>query len=104
MRPTLLEGDELLLVPLEHPPQQGDVVVVRGERGWVVHRVLTVSGLSVVTRGDACVRADRPVTLADVLYRVAAVTRDGQTLGLPPERTSLRLSWRRLRTRLRHLW
>lgn len=104
MRPTLCEGDELLLVPLTQPPLEGDVVVVRLPRGWVVHRVVEVRGLAVLTRGDACIRPDPPVALSDVLYRVAAVTRNGQTLGLPPHRPSPRLRWRRLRTRLRRLW
>jgi hypothetical protein len=84
MRPTLREGDEVLLAPaVELSP--GDVVVVRlpGRSGTVLHRVVSLADAGVVTRGDACAHLDPPAPRTAVLFRALARRRDGGEAPIP---------------------
>ena len=91
----------MLLGAVTQPVTPGQVVLVHGARGWVLHRVWQVAQDGcVVTRGDACVRADPPVTLRAVQRVVLLVERNGQRQAVPAARPSWRMRWRRLRSRL----
>lgn len=92
MAPALVEGDEVLLAPREGPPEPGEVVVARGPRGLVLHRVLAVREGAVITRGDACQRSDPAVAPAAVLLRAVQVRRRGRVgrIPRPPVRQALR--------------
>lgn len=44
MKPTLLEGERILSVPLRGPIQAGDIVIYRAVSGKFVHRVVALPG------------------------------------------------------------
>lgn len=71
MYPALQRGDLILVksvTPEEIEP--GVVVVFRHENGLAVHRVVRVTGDSIVTRGDANPEEDNPITFDDIVGRV----------------------------------
>ncbi|MEW5852530.1 MAG: S24/S26 family peptidase [Myxococcota bacterium] len=100
MAPALRDGESIFLEPLTGAPRRGDVVVLRLPTGWVVHRVLRANGNMVVTRGDACVRADPGMGRDAVLYRATQVLRDGQPHPIPAPSPALRLQLRRALARV----
>jgi hypothetical protein len=101
MEPALVEGDEVLLCPLAGAPSKGDVVVVRGGSGLVLHRVVHATGVRIVTRGDACRRDDPAVAPGRVLLRALERRRDGRAGAIPPPPGALRRLGSRLAGRLR---
>lgn len=40
MEPTLPVGTSVLVRPIEAPPRHGDIVLIRGQARWIVHRVI----------------------------------------------------------------
>ncbi len=84
MNPVLREGDSVLLAPLERAPRRGDVLFIAlGERP-LLHRVRRVERGDIVTRGDAALTDDAPVSLADCVARALAVRRGSVTVALTP--------------------
>jgi hypothetical protein len=73
MRPWAFEGDRVRLEPLTERPRRGEVVMLRGERGLLAHRVLHAGPDRVLTRGDLSAAADPPWRYAEVLGRVVAI-------------------------------
>lgn len=72
MEPTLELGDLLIIAPL--PYGKGDVVLYRKGTYFVVHRVLSVRGEYVVTKGDANLFPDPvPPRRDDVVGKVVIV-------------------------------
>jgi hypothetical protein len=81
MAPTLSVGD-MVEVDRNVRPRMGDVVLLsRGDR-FVVHRVVC-TWPRLRTRGDAALRADRPVTREAIAGVVTAVWRNGERYRLP---------------------
>lgn len=74
MKPLLRSGDQVL-VDLSQPCRYGDVVVVGGRRGLVVHRVVAVVGARVFTKGDAVNHCDRPVSSTAIVGVVVRMRR-----------------------------
>jgi signal peptidase I len=85
MSPTLLEGDDVLFVPVLGQLAIGHVVVSRRPGGGLlIHRVVAMNGDEIVTRGDACPRDDPPVSRRQILLRAALVRRHGNVSPIPP--------------------
>lgn len=72
-------------------PAVGDIVLIRKGRGLLVHRVIArnVHMAFVVTKGDACSRADPPSSLRDVLGILIGIE-DGRSLRIP---SRMRFPW-----------
>ena len=74
MYPTLNRGD-LILVKGVTPEeiQVGTVVVFRHKGGLAVHRVVRLKGETIITRGDANLEEDDPITYDDIVGRVPSI-------------------------------
>lgn len=89
MSPTLVDGDRLLLTPLDGAPRPGDIVALVRAGHLVVHRLRVLDGGAAITRGDASATDDPPVPAAELLGVVKRVRRS---------------PLRRLRLRVASLW
>ncbi|MBI2930873.1 MAG: GNAT family N-acetyltransferase [Planctomycetes bacterium] len=102
MVPSLLPGDDLLIVPLMREPRPGEIVVRRGADpgSMIAHRVVRRDGVHWVTQGDRSPMPDPPCPTSEIVGFVAATRRDGtwmrDRLATPPRFAGLR----RLRGRL----
>jgi uncharacterized repeat protein (TIGR01451 family) len=90
MQPNVLDGDVVIVAPISAgKPKRGDIVLTRGEQGFVLHRVVgwdAETGL-IVTRGDAGQQDDEPA--GKLLGRVIAIERDGKSISITAPGTSL---------------
>ena len=77
MHPLIRSDDYLLVVPA---PQiaRGDVVLTRADRGLTAHRVVSIAGNVVITRGDNAPADDAPIARERVLGVVTHAERDGR--------------------------
>lgn len=101
MAPSLVDGDEVLLVPAPRV-RAGEVVVARrAAGGLLLHRVVAVDESGIVTRGDACQRSDPRTPARAVLLRALLRRRSGLVAPIPPP--GWRALLRRLRFRLNRL-
>lgn len=73
MLPLVPPGTLFEVKRMDRPPHLGDLVLV-GSPSVRLHRVVRVSGDSVVTRGDSARAEDPPVAARDVLARAVAVS------------------------------
>lgn len=71
MEPALSTGD-LLVVRQEEAYAQGDIVVYQSGRMAVVHRIMTIDGETVITKGDANTASDEPISIAAIKGKVIA--------------------------------
>ena len=71
MEPALSVGDLLIVREQDHY-QTGDIVVYQSGSMPVVHRIVDISGETVITRGDANNASDTPFPLAAVKGEVVA--------------------------------
>ena len=79
MRPNILDGDAVVVVPATAADvQRGDVVLTPGEVGLRVHRVAQVNAVNgrVITRGDSGQENDPPTQ--QIFGKVTAVDRHGK--------------------------
>jgi len=91
MKPTFRPGQVLYVRPDIQNVQPGDVVVYEGEKGHIVHRVLSVKTEGYVTRGDNNRFADAvPIAHGRVIGRVEMA--DHQTK-IAPVRSGWRGLW-----------
>jgi uncharacterized repeat protein (TIGR01451 family) len=102
MYPNVLDGDTVVIAPISAgQPQRGDIALTRGDRGFVLHRVVGFDAVAgaICTRGDSGQENDsRPVK---VLGKAVAIERDGKTISLTARGTALRHSVRTQSNRLR---
>jgi hypothetical protein len=82
MRPTLRDGDAVLVVLADRRIRSGDLAVFRLGSDTVVHRCVGGNGGSLNFRGDGREDLDPPVAPSEVLGRVVAIRRSGAWLGL----------------------
>jgi signal peptidase I len=82
MVPLMHEGDQVVVQLAPERVQVGDVVVVKGHQGLVVHRVVRKLGqmgrVTYLTKGDAGFGLDPPVAASDILGQVVELERTGQ--------------------------
>lgn len=90
MKPSIPGGALIRLTsPANRTLRNGDVVLADlGGGSCVLHRVRRLSGQDVHLQGDANLRADRPVTRADVLAIADAVRTGGSVRTIPAARIS----------------
>ncbi len=65
-----LSVDDLLIVVAADTYEMGDVVVFQTQRTAVVHRIVSINGDEIITRGDANSSDDEPITLQNIKGRV----------------------------------
>jgi signal peptidase I len=87
MLPLIQEGDQVLVIHGCADVRPGDIVVFRQEGTLVAHRVMRIQydemrGEVFVTRGDNVLHFDPPVNADEIVGRVLAVKRGGQTMSL----------------------
>ena len=71
MEPTFSEGT-LLIIKAARETKPGEIVVYQSEDELIVHRVVSVEGDIIVTKGDANAVCDRPFRDTDLKGRVIA--------------------------------
>ena len=111
MSPTLERGWKVLVEPLEAPPEPGDVVLIDGTTGYIVHRCLGMVTLGsppqkqvvhVIHAGDSPSARPGVVPASRVTGRVRAIVRpDGRRL---PALEELPQQTRRRLSRFRSRW
>jgi SOS-response transcriptional repressor LexA len=79
MHPIIRSDDYLLVVPPANIAR-GDVVLTRADRGLTAHRVTSIAGDVVITRGDNAPADDAPIARERVLGVVTHAERDGAML------------------------
>lgn len=65
-----LSVDDLLIVKPADAYEVGDVVVFQTQRTAVVHRIVSINGDEIITRGDANTSDDDPITKANIKGKV----------------------------------
>jgi hypothetical protein len=106
MMPAIPIDAEVRVVPLAaRPIRVGDVVLARATGGQpVLHRVRSLSGRHVQTKGDNLMAPDDPLPVSDVIAVADAVRTDGRVTPIPAAPRALhrrivrtfRLMWRRM--------
>ena len=90
MGPTLGPSRDVVVRPLKHGPAFGDVVLLRSESKWLIHRVVgqRMDGQQrlFVTKGDYSRTIDQPVTREEVVGLVVGIK--------TPEGVSIPCHWR----------
>jgi hypothetical protein len=82
MKPTLRDGDAVLVLLNDRDVRPGDLAVFRLGPDTVVHRCVAVDADRLRFRGDGREDLDPPIAAAEVLGRVVALRRAGEWLGL----------------------
>lgn len=105
MRPLLREGkDSVVLAPLAALPQKNDIVLVRLDGKYILHRMLArARDGSCVLCGDNCITYERGVFERHVLARVSAIKRDGKHVALDSRQYHFYLKFVTVRRRCRRL-
>ncbi len=70
MEPELSVND-LIVVKKADSFEVGDVVVYRDKESFVVHRIKSIDGETVVTRGDANGADDAPISVSDIAGKLS---------------------------------
>ncbi len=79
MYPLIRDHDYLHVEPCGEV-RVGEIALVLAERGLTAHRVVSVDGDAVVTRGDNAPAPDDAVARSKVLGKVTSVIRDGREI------------------------
>lgn len=106
MHPTIRGGEIVTLAPIvDGRIVTGDVLLFRSAGRVLAHRVVAIDMAGpeqiVSLRGDAKAGRDAPVRLSDIIGRVVAVERDGQTIRLDGMAARLRYRVRAAASRIR---
>ena len=73
MFPLIPSGATLRISTAEGVVGVNDIVVIPSASGLVAHRVVSVDGENVVTRGDSNIRPDAPVRASQLIGRVTSM-------------------------------
>lgn len=68
-----LSVDDVIIVKEQDAYSVGDMVVFQSHGDMVVHRIISMDGDTVTTKGDANNSADEPISLSDIKGGVTAV-------------------------------
>ena len=80
MWPTIRDGEFLHVKPIgERQLKRGDIVLFRRRGMFKAHRVIGRKRDSVLVRGDACIDIDGWIAIPEILGRVVAAERDGDS-------------------------
>jgi len=83
MRPLLRVGDGVVVQPVDPLAlQPGDVIVVQRGGEWITHRLVAVDERGWHTHGDNTRYGDEAASAAQIMGRVIAIERNGQTIDL----------------------
>jgi len=87
MRPLLRGGDVVVVQSTDpHAVQPGAVLVVQRGGEWITHRLLAVDERGWHTHGDNTRYGDEAVSADQIVGRVIAIERGGQTIDLQQPR------------------
>jgi hypothetical protein len=74
MSPLIRPGDQLCLRPLEPTgARTGMIIAFRRHGELIVHRLLGATPAGLVTKGDALVDVDAPLSTGEIVARVVAI-------------------------------
>ncbi len=84
MRPLIRkQKDAVTVVPVNRPLRTGDVVLFsRSDGAYVVHRIRSIRGETVLTVGDNCVDFDAPMPASQVWGIAVSLERNGKKICL----------------------
>jgi signal peptidase I len=83
MWPALKEGDVVLLKGVDsiEDVKVGDIIAFRHREGFAIHRIASIEGAQITTKGDANTREDQPIEIEDVIGKVPTIA--GTTARIP---------------------
>ncbi|MCI0522594.1 MAG: hypothetical protein L0Y37_02965 [Bacteroidales bacterium] len=98
MWPVIRPGDRIILSPCNSMDYSiGDVVAIRRDGGFVVHRITEIKRDSAFilfrTRGDASMVSDPWITEMDLAGLVTSIRRGGKQLKISPRRVPYFIGW-----------
>ena len=87
MLPSIYPGDCLTITAFaSSPPRRGDIVLCLRSGEFRVHRIVDIlsdgSAALYITRGDALLANDPPISSAELLGRVSALFRSGKRVNI----------------------
>jgi hypothetical protein len=75
MYPTIRDGDTVEIAPCDPATlMPGDIVLAATTRGLTMHRIVRISNVDIVIRGDNALSPDAPVAPGDIIGRMAEGT------------------------------
>ena len=83
MWPALKEGDVVILKGVDSVDdvKVGDIVAFRHGEGFAIHRIVSIEGEQITTKGDANTREDEPIQVEAVIGKVPTIV--GTTARIP---------------------
>lgn len=83
MWPALKEGDVVLLKGVDSidDVKVGDIIGFRHQDGFAIHRIASIEGDQITTKGDANTREDEPIEVEAVIGKVPTIA--GTTARIP---------------------
>lgn len=107
MEPLIrMRRDKVVIVPVDEEIVVGDIVLFkRFDGAYVVHRVYSISGETIVTLGDNCENPDPPMNRSAVLGKVTEIIRGKRLIEAdsPLQRRLGKISMKLLPLRKRYL-
>lgn len=73
MEPALSVGDMLIVVPQDNYSEEDVIVFQRGRGSAVVHRIISIEGEEIITKGDANNTCDEPISPSEIKGKVIIV-------------------------------
>ena len=75
MWPELKVGDVVLLKGVDtiDDVKVGDIVAFRHEKGFAIHRITSIDGDQITTKGDANTKIDEPIQIENIIGKVPTV-------------------------------
>jgi len=74
MEPVLEKGDLILIKGARKGDIKiGDIIVYKGENGFIIHRVIKIQEENLITKGDANIYPDLPVEYEKVIGRTVNI-------------------------------
>jgi len=74
MEPVLEKGDLILIKGTKKGDIKiGDIIVYKGENGFIIHRVIKIQEENLITKGDANLYPDLPVEYEKVIGRTVNI-------------------------------